>query len=57
MDLEPVGVIIYVLVISSIRIACCTFYQLSIGDQMMDILVVVLSILNMVLSHNLDFSM
>jgi hypothetical protein len=55
--LEPVIVIICEQVISWIRIACCTFHQLLNNIRRVDILVVILSILDMVLSHHLDLSM
>jgi hypothetical protein len=57
MGLEPVKVIICVQVISWIHIACCTFHQLLDRRERMDILVIILSILDMVLPHHLDLSM
>jgi hypothetical protein len=57
MGLEPVKVIICVQVISWIRIACCTYHQLLNSMEGIDILVIILSILDMVLPHHLDLSM
>jgi len=57
MGLEPVKVIICEQVTSWIRIACCTFHQLLNRRERMDTLVIILSILYMILSHHLDFSM
>lgn len=57
MGLEPAKVIICAQVISLIHIACCTYHQLLNCLKGVDILVIILSILDMVLSHHLDLSM
>jgi len=57
MGLEPVKVIICEQVIALIHIACCTYDQRLNFMKEVNILVIILSILDMVLSHHLDLSM
>lgn len=56
MGLEPARVIACVPVISLIRTACCTYHQLESVSFEIYILVIILPILDMVLSHDLDLS-